>query len=143
MLYCDRRDLLKYFALGSFAAAVNPLQALANSLATPRPLPFGKAAENFIIHNQLPWALETHRSRFGIAPITPQSAFFVRNNLPTPTASIVEHRDQWRFEIAGVAKTGSLTLGELKTMPVECWCSRLRTVDRGACQRYYRPLRGR
>lgn len=118
MFYCDRRDLLKYFALGGCAAALNPLQALASSLASPRPLPTGKLAENFITHNELPWALETRRSRFGIAPITPQSAFFVRNNLPTPPASIVEYPDQWRFEIAGTSRTGSLTLGELKTMPV-------------------------
>lgn len=118
MIYCNRRDLLKYFSLGGFALAVNPLQTFANPLTSSRPLPTGKDAENFIIHNELPWALETHRSRFGIAPITPQSAFFVRNNLPTPAESIVEHRDQWRFEVAGTVEAGSLTLAELKTMPV-------------------------
>lgn len=119
MFYSNRRDLLKYMALGGIAAAFTPLRTYANSLLPQRVLPSGKEVENFIIHNELPWALETHRSRFGIAPITPQSAFFVRNNLPAPPESIVEFRDKWRFEVAGAAEAGSLTLADLKTIPVQ------------------------
>ena len=102
MLYCERRLLLQALALGSAAAAIGaPLRAYAAVQNAQRALPRGKYPENFLVHNDLPWALETRRSRYGIAPITPQSAFFVRNNLPTPPASIVDNRPQWRFEIAG------------------------------------------
>ena len=120
MLYCERRLLLQALALRSAAAAIGaPLRAYAAVQNAQRALPRGKYPENFLVHNDLPWALETRRSRYGIAPITPQSAFFVRNNLPTPPASIVDNRPQWRFEIAGTTETGSLSLAELQSLPVQ------------------------
>ena len=38
-------------------------------------MPVSKAEGAFIIHNDLPWALETRRSQFGFGPITPASHY--------------------------------------------------------------------
>ncbi|GGG55553.1 sulfite oxidase [Pseudohongiella nitratireducens] len=114
----SRRSLLKAFAIGGATAAVSPLARFASAQAMERAMPTGKLASNFHIHNDMPWALEARRSALGLAPITPQSAFFVRNNLPTPDESIIANRDAWSIEVAGVANTGRITLAELKTLPV-------------------------
>lgn len=120
----SRRSLVKTLVLGGVTMVVGPMTKLANAQAlaasTPmlRPMPFGKLSDSFIRHNDRPWALETQRSAFGFAPITPQSAFFVRNNLPAPDESIVANRDDWRFEMVGAARSGSMTLAELKALPV-------------------------
>lgn len=114
----SRRSLMKAFALAGMTAAMGPMARFANAQAMERPLPTGKLANNFLMHNDLPWALETKRFAFGFAPITPQSAFFVRNNLPTPDESIVANPNEWRFDVIGAARSGSLTLAELKAMPV-------------------------
>lgn len=113
-----RRSLLKVLAIGGATAIVSPLARFASAQAMDRPMPTGKVAANFHIHNDMPWALEARRSALGFAPITPQSAFFVRNNLPTPDASILNNRDAWQIEVAGVENAGALTLAELKTLPV-------------------------
>ncbi|WP_241505932.1 molybdopterin-dependent oxidoreductase [Parahaliea mediterranea] len=109
---------MKTLALGG-AAMAGPLSAPIYATPRHRELPAGKRAGDFIIHNDLPWALETRRSSFGVAPITPQSAFFVRNNLPMPPESIIDKPDQWRFEIVGTNRAGRLTLGELKQLPIQ------------------------
>ena len=114
----SRRTLLKALAVGGVTATVSPLARFASAQAMDRPMPTGKLAANFHIHNEMPWALEARRSALGFAPITPQSAFFVRNNLPTPDESIVANRDAWQIEVAGVKKADTITLGELKTLPV-------------------------
>jgi len=98
--------------------AVSPLARLVSAQAMEPSMPSGKLAANFVIHNDQPWALETRPSAFGIAPITPQSAFFVRNNLPMPDESVVANADDWRFEVVGAARSGSMTLAELKALPV-------------------------
>ena len=102
-----RRSLIKAFALGSVAWALGPMTRLASAQAMQRPMPSGKLSANFFIHNDQPWALETLRSAFGVAPITPQSAFFVRNNLPTPDESIVANPDAWSIEVEGAQRSGS------------------------------------
>ena len=79
-------------------------------------MPVSKAEGAFIIHNDLPWALETRRSQFGFGPITPASHLFVRNNLPTPPASLTDQGDDWSFDVSGCAREGSLTLADLKRM---------------------------
>jgi DMSO/TMAO reductase YedYZ molybdopterin-dependent catalytic subunit/cytochrome c553 len=79
-------------------------------------MPVSKAEGAFIIHKDLPWALETRRSQFGFGPITPASHLFVRNNLPTPPASVTDQGDDWSFDVGGCAREGSLTLADLKRM---------------------------
>lgn len=114
-----RRSLLKALAIGGATAVVSPLARFASAQAMDRPMPTGKLAGNFQIHNDMPWALETRRSALGLAPITPQSAFFVRNNLPTPDESIVQNRDAWQIDVVGAQNSRTMTLGELKTLPVQ------------------------
>ncbi|MFA7522860.1 MAG: molybdopterin-dependent oxidoreductase [Halothiobacillaceae bacterium] len=115
----SRRNFVKALILGGAAVAIGPMARLAKAQqAAERPMPTGKLSANFIRHSELPWALETRRSAFGIAPITPQSAFFVRNNLPVPDESIVMDRDDWRFEVVGADRGGVMTLAELKALPV-------------------------
>ena len=79
-------------------------------------MPVSKAEGAFIIHNDLPWALETRRSQFGFGPITPASHLFVRNNLPAPSSSLTDLGDDWSFDVSGCAREGSLTLADLKRM---------------------------
>ena len=79
-------------------------------------MPLSKADSAFIVHNDLPWALETRRSQFGFGPITPASHLFVRNNLPMPPPSQTDLGDDWSFSVVGCEREGSLTLGDLKRM---------------------------
>ena len=95
-----RRSLLKVMALTSTIGALKPLSALAAVLSE---LPGGKDSGNFLVHSELPLALETRRSSFGFSPITSTSDLFVRNNLPMPSASINEDPDEWELEVTGTA----------------------------------------
>ena len=79
-------------------------------------MPVSKSEGAFIIHNDLPWALETRRGHFGFGPITSASHLFVRNNLPAPPASPTDRGDDWFFDVSGCAREGSLTLADLKRM---------------------------
>jgi len=79
----------------------------------------GRNADDFIIHVAQPLAMETRRSRLGMSAITPTNRFYVRNNVPAPSPSILEAADEWEMEVAGVANPGTLTLAQLKTMPSE------------------------
>ena len=79
-------------------------------------MPLSKADSAFIVHNDLPWALETRRSQFGFGPITPASHLFVRNNLPMPPPSQTGLGDDWSFSVVGCEREGSLTLADLKRM---------------------------
>lgn len=139
MITFSRRSLVKAFALGGAAAVIGPMTRFASAQAMERPLPTGKLAKNFIIYNDLPWALETRRAAFGFAPITPQSAFFVRNNLPTPDESIVENPNEWSFEVVGAARTGSMTLAELKALPVHVEASVLQCSGNGRAYFSHKP----
>lgn len=113
MIQVNRRFMIKALA-GAIALTIAPVRWASGALT--RPMPGSKQEATFLIHNERPWALETMRSNFGFSPITPESHFFVRNNLPMPDASIVENRDGWSFEVEGAEKTGSLSLLDLKRM---------------------------
>ena len=112
----NRRFIIKALA-GSVALALSPMRWGAFATLN-RPMPGNKEQVNFLIHNELPWALETMRSSFGFSPITPVSHFFVRNNLPMPDASIIDNPDAWTFQVEGAEKSGSLSLLDLKRMDV-------------------------
>jgi DMSO/TMAO reductase YedYZ molybdopterin-dependent catalytic subunit len=129
----DRRRFLKA-ALGTGIAAVSasclpqrsqPAATTAEpTVVVPppqgeKPLPEGLDAANFHVHNRRPLALETRRSKLGVAAITPIELFFVRNNLPRPDASILTNRDAWRLEVAGVGVPQTVTLGELKQLAMQ------------------------
>ena len=122
----SRRLLLKTLA-GAVAAANLPV-----SLAlSQRSLPDLKRGEALITHNQLPWALETRRSYFGRAPITPISDFFVRNNLPMPPANLTAEGDHWTFAVRGCATEGQLSVADLKRMPTTTVASVLQCSGNG------------
>ncbi|MFT7167633.1 MAG: sulfite oxidase [Paracoccaceae bacterium] len=87
-------------------------KASANGGAT---LPEGLDAEDFIVHGTNPWTMESQRREIGGA-ITPTDKVFVRGNLPFPPASIIEDRDAWSLEVAGVANPRSISLAELKSL---------------------------
>ena len=110
----NRRFFLKSVAGAGILAS--PLGNLTFSSTSPRALPGSKVEGNFLRHNDIPWALETRRSSFGFGPITPESHFFVRNNLPMPSAAILGQRDQWHIQVNGVEQPGSVTLAELKSL---------------------------
>lgn len=135
----SRRTLMKALILGGAAAAAGPMTRLASAQAMQRPMPEGKLAINFVTHNAQPWALETKRSGFGVAPITPQSAFFVRNNLPAPDASIVANPDAWRFEVVGAQRAGSITIEELKALPVRIEAAVLQCSGNGRAYFPHKP----
>jgi len=122
----SRRLLLKTLA-GAVAAANLPV-----SLAlSQRTLPGLKRDEALITHNQLPWALETRRSHFGRAPITPISDFFVRNNLPMPPTNLTAEGDHWTFAVRGCATKGQLSVADLKRMPTTTVASVLQCSGNG------------
>ena len=110
----SRRFMVKSLVAGVTLAGQSI--TLANA---QRPMPYSKRSSTFIVHNDLPWALETRRSEFGFGPITPASHFFVRNNLPMPAAAVTGVGDSWSFDVQGCKQVGSLTLADLKRMPIE------------------------
>ena len=111
----SRRSLLKAMAVTSTVAALQPLSALA---AVSAQLPRGKNEGDFLVHNEIPWALETRRSSFGFGPITSSSRLFVRNNLPMPPASINEDPDNWELAVNGTVNAGKISVRELKSLGV-------------------------
>ncbi|MDC8773102.1 SorT family sulfite dehydrogenase catalytic subunit [Roseateles albus] len=76
-----------------------------------------KDAGAVIIHSSS--TIETKRQAFGNGLITPAEQLYVRNNLPAPSASILENRDAWEISIEGVKQPRVLSLRELKTMGLE------------------------
>jgi len=86
--------------------------------AKPLPATLGwKNADSIIVHSSN--TLETKRGAFGTSVITPSDQLYLRNNLPTPDASIVADRDAWVIDIGGVKNPRKVTVGELKTMGLE------------------------
>lgn len=110
------KTLSRRFVLKSLAAGVAAAGHTLGFSSASRSMPASKAEGAFIIHNDLPWALETRRSQFGFGPITPASHLFVRNNLPAPPASLTDQGDNWALDVVGCAREGSLTLADLKRM---------------------------
>ncbi len=113
------QTLTRRFALKSLVAGVAMAGQTLSLANASRALPSTKASNAFIVHNDLPWALETRRSAFGFGPITPASHLFVRNNLPMPPASMTNQSDDWAFEVSGGEQEGRLTLADLKRMEIQ------------------------
>ena len=110
------KTLSRRFVLKSLAAGVAAAGHSVSFSSAPRSVPLSKADSAFIVHNDLPWALETRRSQFGFGPITPASHLFVRNNLPMPPPTQTDLGDDWSFSVVGCEREGSLTLADLKRM---------------------------
>jgi DMSO/TMAO reductase YedYZ molybdopterin-dependent catalytic subunit len=91
----------------SDAAAVKPLPPFAS----------WKDPASVIVHSGT--TIETRRSAFGTSVITPAEQLYIRNNLPTPDASIMNNRDAWEISLDGVKNPRKLTLAELKSMGLE------------------------
>ena len=104
------------FVLKSLAVSVSLPWAHVGLGSISRSLPIGKSTDDFFVHNDLPWALETKRGSFGFGPITSTSHFFVRNNLPAPPASVLDNAEDWSVTVEGAARSGALSLRQLKTM---------------------------
>ncbi len=79
----------------------------------------GKDLEHFHLHSEQPLALETRRSAYGVAALTPTSRFFVRNNLPMPSPSILDDRLSWSLEVLGTGSERSVSLAELRQLGAE------------------------
>lgn len=82
-------------------------------------LPDGLDASKFHLHTRRPLTLETRRSSFGRSAITPTSLFFVRNNLPMPSPSILDDADSWELEVEGTNDARKISVGELKQLASE------------------------
>jgi len=93
-------------------------QAAAPAAAKPLPGYAGwKNADAVVVHSST--TIETKRSAFGTSVVTPTNQLYVRNNLPTPSESIVADRDAWQLQVAGVKQPRTLSLRELKTLGLE------------------------
>jgi len=106
--------------LGSWAPQASAQAAGAAAPAAAKPLPplaSWKDASAVIVHSSS--TLETRRSAYGNSLVTPTNRLFVRNNLPAPSASILDNRDVWAVSFEGVKNPRSLTLADLKTLGVE------------------------
>ncbi|WKL26185.1 hypothetical protein Q1M63_33185 [Sinorhizobium meliloti] len=99
MLTMKRRSFLTGSAGAVVAAGAG---GLAEAKET-KPLPdyvAWKDADALIVHSDK--TLETKRSEFGTSIITPEDKLYIRNNVNTPPESILDDRDGWKVEIAGV-----------------------------------------
>ena len=77
-------------------------------------LPDGLDRSNFVVHNENPLGLESRREKHTSSPITPLKKLFVRNNLPMPSAEIVQNASQWKVDI----HEHKISLSELKMLPI-------------------------
>ena len=119
-----RRHLMTRSAAALAAAGLaswsNSAMAQAAVPAAAKPLPAGlawKDLDSVIVHSGT--TIETKRGAFGTSVITPTEQLYLRNNLPTPDASIVADRDAWVLTLEGVKHPRTLTVGDLKTMGLE------------------------
>jgi sulfite dehydrogenase len=113
-----RRHMLAGSA--SALAAIGLASWARPAAAQAKPLPTyaaWKDPASLIVHSSS--TLETRRDAFGTSIITPADKLYIRNNLPTPDASIVGHRDGWEVSIEGVQHPRTLTVGQLKTLGIE------------------------
>lgn len=116
-----RRHLLTRSATALAAAGLATWShgAMAQAAAA-KPLPTDlawKDLDSVIVHSNA--TIETKRGAFGTSVITPAEQLYLRNNLPTPDASIVADRDAWVLTLDGVKNPRTLTVGDLKTMGLE------------------------
>jgi DMSO/TMAO reductase YedYZ molybdopterin-dependent catalytic subunit len=115
----DRRGLIK--GSGALAAALSPLQALADSVTMPfgngeRPIVKFPQKRPMIGLTSRPPQLETPFSVFNEGVITPNDAFFVRYHLAGLPVDI--DSDTFTLEVKGkVKKPLKLRLADLKRLP--------------------------
>lgn len=125
-----RRQFLTRLLQGAGATALVGCQGSAPTPEVPAPapapapppeptLPDGLDEEHFHVHNTAPLALEARRSALGASVLTPNSRFFVRNNLPRPSDDILVDRMAWSLEVQGVEQPGSITLARLQQLGME------------------------
>ncbi|MEM7694541.1 MAG: sulfite oxidase [Pseudomonadota bacterium] len=105
-----RRFLIAGGAAGA-GAGLLPAVALAQDGALPD-FAAWKDADALIVHSKN--TMETRRDHMGAPPVTPSNELFVRNNLPTPPASVVDDPDAWEVSFEGVGSPGTHSLGRLK-----------------------------
>lgn len=97
------------------AAAATPAESPSPS---PAQLPGGLDPSLFHLYSEVPLTFGTRRSAFGMGVVTPQSRFYVRNNLPMPSSAIVADPNAWALEVEGVAQPQSLRVADLKKIGV-------------------------
>ena len=113
-----RRQLLAGSAGALVAAGLMSRSGVANAQAKALPeYAAWKHGDSLIVHSST--TIETKRSAFGSSVITPAEQLYIRNNLPTPPATILADRDGWQVSIEGVRKPRTLTVGELKTLGLD------------------------
>ena len=113
-----RRHMLAGSA--SALAAIGLASWTRPAAAQAKPLPAyatWKDPASVIVHSSS--TIETRRDAFGTSIITPADKLYIRNNLPSPDASIVADRDRWEVSIDGVQHPRTLTVGQLKSMGIE------------------------
>ena len=114
----SRRHMLAGSASALAAAGLATWTRPAAAQAKPVPAYAAwKDSSALIVHSTS--TLETKRSAFGTSIITPADRLYIRNNLPTPDAAIVNDRDAWEVSIEGVANPRKLTVGQLKSLGIE------------------------
>lgn len=105
---------------GPDAAKAGGAKPAAAGAPAGKPLPpyaGWKRADAMIVHSAN--TIETRRDAFGSSVITPSDRLYVRNNLPPPDASILDDRDGWQVEIAGVKEPRTLSVAQLKTIGLD------------------------
>jgi len=114
----------------AFADSQEPAaQSKPGPVSAEKPLPpyaKWKNADSMIVHSAN--TIETRRTAFGSAGITPLDRLFVRNNVSPPPESIMEDPDGWQLEVEGVSKPRTFTVAELKklgltSLPMVLQCS--------------------
>ncbi|CAG1019344.1 sulfite dehydrogenase (cytochrome C) [Burkholderiaceae bacterium] len=114
----QRRHMLAGSA--SALAAIGLASWTRPAAAQAKPLPAyatWKDPASVIVHSSS--TIETRRDAFGTSIITPADKLYIRNNLPSPDPSILNHRDGWEVSIEGVQHPRALTVGQLKSMGIE------------------------
>lgn len=117
-------------ALGAGGVALDG--ALAPAAAQEGGLPdyaAWKDADALIIHSKN--TMETKRGAVGSGGLTASDRLFIRNNLPSPDASITADPDAWEIAVEGVARPGTMTLGQLKRLGVTSEASVLQCSGNG------------
>ena len=108
-----------------------PLKTSPPPVKEENPLLKGLNLDNFVLHNSKPLALESIRTGIGMGALTATNRLFIRNNLPSPDASIVENPEQWVLNISGVHSPKSFTLADLKKFAYENICAVLQCSGNG------------
>ena len=132
------RPHIRIGGAGTVAAGV--LAGLPAQAQDAKPLPdyvSFKDPDAVIVHSNN--TLETKRSAFGTAALTPEEDLYIRNNISPPSEDVVADRDAWQVEISGVGEPKTLTVGELKTMGVQTVAMVLQCSGNGRAYFEHKP----